>query len=411
MNVLLLPWGTLGDVYPHIGLGIALRDRGHHVTLIANQHFEPLARANGFTLVETGSEEQYHNTWGRPDIWHPRKGRRPLAQWASRSMPAQFGAIADAYKPGNTVVAASCCAIGARIAHEKLGVPLASLILQPFWFEIAQIPDWLPAWMRGRLCRVLDLAIRKTVGMDVSRFRAQLGLAPAKWLERNWWLSPHRAIGMFPAWYAPPREGWPAQVRLTGFPLFEGCGGPRLPGDLESFLQKGEPPIVFTVGSEMRHGQRYWGPAIEACQALGQRGILLTRYADQLPDSLPPDVRHVDYAPLSLLLPNTAAIVHHGGIGTTGQAMAAGVPQLITPMIYDQPDNAERVKRLGIGDFLGPRSFQKGAVIRKLRGLLESSGVTAKCRAIAEKFEDTDPFTETCALVEQLAGSDGTPEP
>lgn len=411
MNVLLLPWGTLGDVYPHIGVGIALRNRGHHVTLIANQHFEPLARANGFTFVGTGSEEQYHNTWGNPDIWHPRKGRRPLARWASRPMPAQFRAIADAYKPGNTVVAASCCAIGARIAHEKLGVPLASLILQPFWFGIAQIPDWLPAWMRGRLCGVLDLAIRKTVGMNVSGFRAQLGLPPAQWLERNWWLSPQRAIGMFPAWYAPLRDGWPTQVRLTGFPLFDGSSESTLPADLESYLQQGEPPIVFTIGSEMRHGRRFWGPAIEACQAVGRRGILLTRYPDQLPDSLPSGVRHVDYAPFSLLLPNTAGIVHHGGIGTTAQAMAAGIPQLITPMIYDQPDNAARVKRMGIGDFLRPRSFRTGAVVRKLRGLLESSGVTAKCRAVAEEFKDTDPFTEACALVEQLAGSDGAPEP
>ncbi|MHC4610684.1 MAG: glycosyltransferase, partial [Planctomycetota bacterium] len=120
MKMLLLPWGTLGDVHPYIALGTALRDRGHRVTLIVNEHFEPLARRSALDFVSTGSAAEYDRTWSHPDAWHPRKGRKILAQGACRPIPAQYQAIAEAYEPNNTVVAASCCSLGARIAHEKL---------------------------------------------------------------------------------------------------------------------------------------------------------------------------------------------------------------------------------------------------------------------------------------------------
>ena len=111
----------------------------------------------------------------------------------------------------------------------------------------------------------------------------------------------------------------------------------------------GEPPIVFTPGSAMYHGQDFFRASVEACKQLNRRGILLTRHAEQIPADLPATIRHFSYAPFSLLLPRAAALVHHGGIGTSAQAMAAGCRQLITPFAHDQFDNADRLRRLGEG--------------------------------------------------------------
>ena len=94
----------------------------------------------------------------------------------------------------------------------------------------------------------------------------------------------------------------------------------------------GDPPVVLVAGSGNRQATRFFSAAVEACHRLGCRGMLLTRYAEQCPQRLPPGVRHFDYAPLSHVLPRPAALVHHGGIGTAAQGLASGRPQLVMPM-------------------------------------------------------------------------------
>jgi UDP:flavonoid glycosyltransferase YjiC (YdhE family) len=136
--------------------------------------------------------------------------------------------------------------------------------------------------------------------------------------------------------------------------------------ELERFLAAGEKPIAFTPGSAMQFGQSFFRESAKACELLNRRGILLSRHREHIPVDLPPTVRHFDYAPFSRILPRCAALVHHGGIGTTSQALAAGVPQLIMPMAHDQFDNAHRVARLGAGDVIKRRNYRAKAAAAKL---------------------------------------------
>src|SRR4029078_11194284 len=137
------------------------------------------------------------------------------------------------------------------------------------------------------------------------------------------------------------------------------------------------------------------------CVKLNRRGLLLTRHKDQLPKQLPPNVRHESYAPFGRLLPRCAALVHHGGIGTTSQALRAGVPQLIMPMSHDQFDNAVRVRRLGVGGEVKRRKYRAELVANELARLVDSPQTTAACRKIQKQFTD-DALATTCELVEQL---------
>jgi UDP:flavonoid glycosyltransferase YjiC (YdhE family) len=194
-------------------------------------------------------------------------------------------------------------------------------------------------------------------------------------------------------------------VRLTGFPLYDERGVTAPPSGLDAFLDACDPPLVFTPGSAMRHGEPFFAAAVDACERLNRRGVLLTRYPEQLPRRLPPSVTHFGFVPLSQILPRAAALIHHGGIGTTAQGLANGVPQLIMPLSHDQPDNAARVQRLGVGDSLKLKRFTGPNVDRKLRPLLESEAVRRSCRDVTSRFVGVDAIAQTCDLLEGLVSS------
>jgi UDP:flavonoid glycosyltransferase YjiC (YdhE family) len=190
---------------------------------------------------------------------------------------------------------------------------------------------------------------------------------------------------------------------LTGFPLYDEGGVHALPEQLKKFLASGEPPIAFTPGSAMLHAADFFDGAVEACHRLGRRGILLTRHPEQIPARLPDSVIHVNFAPFSELLPRVAALVHHGGIGTSSQALAAGVAQLVTPMTHDQPDNANRLKRLGVAEVVPFTRFTARRAATAVQRLLADPQRAARCRDVQSRFVGVDALEQTCDLVEQLA--------
>jgi UDP:flavonoid glycosyltransferase YjiC (YdhE family) len=413
MHTLLVTIGSAGDVHPFAGLGQALRSRGHRVTLITNGYFEPLARRLGLEFEMVGTAEEYHAATTDPELWHPRKGFAAVARRGILpGLRPVYEIIADRYVPGETVVAASLIALGARLAQEKLGVPLATVALSPIVFRSAYqapvlpgipLPAWLPRsakrfvyWLGDR--RVIDPVLAD----ETNAFRQEIGLPPVRRLLDRWWHSPQCALGLFPAWFAPPQPDWPSRTCLTGFPLFDERDAAELPDEVKAFLDVGDPPLVFTPGSAMRHGQSFFAAAVAACRQLGRRGLLLTRFREQLPADLPAQVRHFDYLPFSQVLPRAAALVHHGGIGTTAQALAAGVPQLVMPMSHDQPDNAARLARLGVARVLAPRAFRGPAVARALGQLLSSAVVAGRCRSVAQRLQRANPVHETCEAIERL---------
>ena len=180
MNVLLLPHGTDGDVHPFVGLGIALRERSHRITLLANEHFKPLATNNGFQFVPIGTAAEYQQALRNPDLHKKIASAKTLARSICEAMPTQYQAIRGLHEPHQTVVVASGASFGARIAHEKLGVPLATIVLQPAVVRSAyrmpvvagapSVPAWLPLWlmrspdlrrMRRRQYQHLSAPVRK----------------------------------------------------------------------------------------------------------------------------------------------------------------------------------------------------------------------------------------------------------
>jgi UDP:flavonoid glycosyltransferase YjiC (YdhE family) len=371
-------------------------------------------RRVGLGFVSLGTPEEFEKELHDPAIWHPRKGFTLVMQKSVLPrLRKVYEAIAAHHAPGETVVAAGSLALGARVAQEKLGVPLATVHLQPSVFRSVYrapalpglvMPDWLPRFAKGFLWWVADaFIIDRLLGPGLDAFRAELGLPPVRRILGEWLNSPQRVIGLFPDWYGAPQPDWPPQTRLTGFPLYDERNLREPLPDLADFLARGDPPVVFTPGSAMRHGQDFFAAAVEACRLLGRRGLLLSRFCEHVPKYLPDTVRHFAYVPFSQILPRAAALVHHGGIGTTAQGLAAGVPQLLMPLAYDQPDNAARLRRLGVGLALPQRSFRSPAVARLLGQLLASGEVAAQCKQLARRVQERCPLEDACRVIEELA--------
>jgi rhamnosyltransferase subunit B len=414
VKVLLIPLGSHGDVHPFIGLGLALRARGHDVTLITIGYFEKLVRSAGLEFVPLPMAEDFEEGLKDPDLWNPRRGFALIVRKSVLPyLRPVYDLIAERHVPGETVVVPGTLAFGARVVQDKLGVPVASVHLQPGIIRSEYhapvlpglfMPDWLPRFLK-RLQYWLGnvLIIDRILTPGLNAFRGEVGLAPVRDLMGGWWHSPLRILGLFPDWYGPPQPDWPPQVRLTGFPLYDEGELRDLPAALAAFLDAGTAPIVFTPGSAMRHGHAFFTAAVQACRLLGRRGLLLTRFPEHLPAHLPHEVRHFEYVPFSQVLPRAAALVHHGGIGTTAQALAAGIPQLVMPLAHDQPDNADRLCRLGVGRALPPAQFRAPAVARALDALLSSAHVAARCRDYAGRVRASRPLDEACRLIEELA--------
>lgn len=415
MQILLQPVGSAGDVHPFVGLGLALKERGHQVVVVTNGYFANLIRRVGLEFVEMGTAEEYRAALDNPDIWHPRRALQVMGQLVVPLVRRVYDLIKERYVPGETVVAASTLSFGSRVAQDKLGVPTVTVHLQPSMIlsvnkppviAALPMPNWLPRLMVRGLYYVGDKLIADPILLpEINALRRELGLAPVARIISRWVHSPQCVIGLFPEWFAPPQADWPAQVRLTGFPLYDERGATELPATLQSFLDAGSAPFVFTPGSAMVHAKSFFESAVAACQQLGRRGILLTRFAEQVPAVLPDSVRHFEFVPLSQLLPHAAVMVHHGGIGTSAQTLAAGIPHLVLPLSHDQPDNAARLLRLGVARTLKPHQVTSARLAAELSALVESRAVLERCREFANRMRLESPLEETCRLIEGLLPS------
>jgi len=412
LKVLLTPLGSHGDIHPFVGMGIELARRGHDVTVLASPHFQNLIERAQLSFVPIGTVEEFRAGIENPHIWHPVKGLKLVLGIMMKAMRPHYEWIAQNYVPGQTVVVHSPLGFGARLAHEKLGVPLVTVHLAPSGIRSfvrppklphVTLPGWTPSFVHRLIFWMGDkYVVRPVLDGPLNEFRAEIGLPAIQHPMAGWWNSPQRIIALFPDWFGEPAPDWPAQARLCGFPLFDERGLVDLPADLEAFLQAGESPMIFTPGSAMQHGHAFFQAALEACAHLQRRGILLTMHPDHLPAHLPDTVRHFTYIPFSQVFPRAAAVVHHGGIGTTAQCLAAGVPQLIMPMGFDQPDNAERLKRLGVGAALPVRRFTGPNLARALQPLLQPE-VRQHCQRLADRLKTGNSLSQSCDWIEAAA--------
>jgi rhamnosyltransferase subunit B len=394
-HFLLLPLGSAGDVLPFCALGRVLAARGHQVVVAANPHFRQLVEGAGLGFHPLGDAEEYRRLVDSSQFMSRTLGFGRLMRWVAKQVEPTYELAASCR---SSLVLAHPLAFGARVAEERHGVATATLLLSPAILQSAHDPPvtpglpnspWLPGWYKRSLFWAMDhLILDPLIAPALNELRGGLGVPRLRRVFRNGWQSGHLFLALFPEWFAQRQPDWPKRLVYTGFPLYDGEGS-------ESASAEGE--IVFTPGTGHRHGRRFFEAALEAARLVGRRAVLLTRFADQLP-ALPRGVRHLEHAPLGRLLRGAAALVHHGGIGTAAAALAAGVPQLVTPFAHDQPDNAARLCRLGVAMDL--HRLRGGTMGQRLARLLRSTPVAAACRSAAARIAATHPLADAARALE-----------
>ena len=299
-------------------------------------------------------------------------------------------------------------AFAGRLAAETRGLPWLSAALSPFTFMSDYDPPILSAMPALKVLREMtnarsDMALLKFVKAasvlwtgTFQKLRAELGLPRCENPLFDGQFSSLGSLALYSPLFGAAQPDFPTRCTLTGFCFYDRQHGEpsNLTPQMQAFIDSGPAPLVFTLGSAlvMEPGD-FYDVSIAAARKVGRRAILLVGpgNAEALQQKgAPADVHFADYAPHSVLFPHAAAIIHHGGIGTTAQAMRAGKPQLVVPHFGDQPDNANRVERLGIGRMVAPSAYNPTRAARALASVL-----------------NTAHLNRTAYMARQLAHEDG----
>jgi UDP:flavonoid glycosyltransferase YjiC (YdhE family) len=401
--------GSSGDVNPLLGVASGLKERGHETTLISAPQFSSAAESVGADFSALGTAEAYDQIYADPDLWHPRRGLGVFFPYAAGLAAQTVDLLEKRHRPGETVVVATFQCFGARIANEALSIPLCTVLPNPILLQSVHDPNQNPIWNPPRwmgrtgvhwMYRVSNWEVSRHARSGVNAARRVRGLVSPIRDVVGWSQSSNLLLGLWPSLLSAPQADWPRQARTTGFVTHDGVAAnswrppERLPNR--------EDWLVFTPGTQMTHGSEFFRAAVAAADALEHPTLLVAKDASLVPDPLPENVWHVPYAPFEWLFERAAAVVHHGGIGTAGRALQAGLPQLIVPSGFDQFDNASRVTRIGAGRQLDRRKLTALSLAAAIRGLLDATDIRHRCAEIKAELGQADPLTETCVAIEGL---------
>lgn len=408
MRVAIVALGSAGDVHPFVAIGRGLRERGHDVALYASAWYEEAVTRAGLRFEALGTREQYLEMTTRPELWDPREGFPfIMREFALVVMRQVYEALVAEARAGAVLVGSSLDLAG-RLVQEKHGARFVTVHVSPVILRtVHRLPVFkgmefvrpMPRWFKRGFWWFSDKLFDRTWVPQLNAFRQEIGLPPVRRPFEGWWNSPDRILGLWPEWYGPTQPDWPPQLRLTGFPFFDRADAHPLGEDLMRWLDAGSKPVVFTHGSANVQGARFFRESLGVCERLKARGLLVTANPGDVPERMPPSVRHESYVPFSLVLPHAAALVSHGGIGTVAQGLRAGVPQLVVAMAHDQHDNGSRLEDLGAGRSLDVERYDSARGAALLGDLLRDGPAAAAAREASARISREDGVAAAAAAI------------
>lgn len=361
MRLLILTFGTRGDVQPYVALAHAAIAAGHDAAVCTAEGFRPLVESAGVPYLQMSNEMLDLIQSEMPAMSGPRDSYRLIRSMTAAmrvSMLDQWRA-AQQFEPDLLVYHPKCLA-GLHIA-ERLDIPAAISLPLPFFtptraFPIPFVAHWPFGGTANRLSYQFNRFTALAYGGMINTFRREtLQLEPSRrWTDYLRFADgrPVPALYGFSSAVVPVPADYPAHAHVTGYWFLPDRAGWQPRADLAAFLAAGEAPVYLGFGS-MGFGKNAAerGAAIlEAVRRVGARAVIATGWGGIDPTTTVSDqVLVVRDVPHEWLFPRTAAVVHHGGAGTTAAGLRAGRPTLICPVLGDQGFWAERVVDLGAG--------------------------------------------------------------
>ena len=420
MKILLLTVGSRGDVQPFVALGYGLRSAGHEVTVAAPALFESFVREYGLgfaplddallKLKDTDAgKNALEGKGGKLALMKqvkPMLGRLMQDEWKA----AQHGADLVVYHPKTLV--------GLHIA-EKLGVPAIMSIPLPMMtptsaFPIPLITKSFGGWF-NRLTYLVNSMIYLPYNGMISAWRTEtLGMPKrARGLDELTHSdgSPVPVLYSYSQYLIPRPTDWPPHVQATGYWFLPPQSAWTPPLALQRFLDNGRPPIYIGFGSMT--GNDPQGKArkvIEALRQAGQRGLIASGWGGLQAADVPDHCFMIEEAPHDWLFEHVAAVVHHGGAGTTAAALRAGKPQLVCPFMGDQGFWGEHVYRAGVGVKPIPQGrLSVEGLASAFNTLATDTGMQRRADEVGRAIRAEDGVQTAVKLIERLALSENVP--
>jgi UDP:flavonoid glycosyltransferase YjiC (YdhE family) len=401
MRIIMLALGTWGDVRPYAVLGQALQDEGYDVLLLAAKEFRSWVEARNIPFCElvfnlqemldtlmNSAEDLDRNVLAATRFFREKIGPGT----------AQLGKqVADVVRPGDALL---CVEIATHLLHgivEKYDLRLLLASLFPtipsaeyLLFNLPAVPDWMPA--RGIYNRVSGQFLRRLtwslLGVRGNQIRTDiLNLPKRPWRLQRAALEAAPHLLLVSPHVVPKPGDWPTPVQVTGY-LFDDDPAWEPPQDCLDFLAAGEPPVYIGFGSMLdKDSKTTTSRLLESLEQAEQRAVILSGWAGLGSDDLPENVFSLKYAPHSWLFPRMAAVVHHGGAGTTAAGLRAGVPSIVVPNMGDQLFWGRRTYELGVGTQPIPKSsLTVGRLVEAIHTATSDTAMHARCVELGRKI-------------------------
>jgi UDP:flavonoid glycosyltransferase YjiC (YdhE family) len=413
-RILLATTGSLGDLHPFIAIGLELRSRGHAVTLATSNFYRSKVEQTGLKFAPMGPHLGLETSPVMDRLLDLKNGPEYLVRHILYpSVPTAYTEVMEAVREADIIVTHPIT-FAAQIAAEKTGMPWISTVTAPLSFFSSFDPSVIAPYPWVIKLHALGPAVYgivKKLGRiktgfwlaPITRFRASVGLPPGQDPIFEGQHSSQRVLALFSPLMGALQPDWPAQTLVTGFPFYDQAKhGQGIDPDLERFLDAGPPPVVFTLGSSaVQNPGNFYHESLAAVRRLGCRAVLLLG-SNALPGPLPLGTVAFPYAPFSRVFPRASVIVHSGGIGTCAQALAAGRPMLVVPFAFDQPDNAARLKRLGLARTIPRKHYTAQRVYTELEHLLKDPAYAASAALAARSIQKENGVRAACDAIESL---------
>lgn len=421
MKITVFAAGSRGDIQPCIALSRVLQEAGYQVCLAAPQDFADFVQQFEVDFFPLQGDVQKIMASDTGRTFMETGGANPLKSiHAMRTMiaPVMMRMLDDAYAVCRDADALVCLGVfspfGQSIA-EALGIPLLNIEPTPLIPTGAfAAPSWPIQKDLGRLHNYASgIAMLQVIWQwyrpFVHDFRQRLGL-PMR--NAAYFYDALRTVPMLGAYSAsiiPRAADWPANAHVTGYFFLDTKSDWQPSSELKAFLEAGDPPVYFGFGSMAgRKPEELAGLIIDALDRSGQRGLLLTGWGGLRAGWVPDNVFVLDSAPHCWLFPRMAAVVHHGGAGTTAEGLRAGVPSVIVPFAFDQFFWGARIKALGLGpDPIPQKKMTADRLANAISIAVSDSRMKQRASSCGEAIRAEDGLGKALAIIQQYFDESG----
>jgi len=396
-----------------IALALELKRRGHRATILTIEFYRWKIEELGLEFQPIRPEMSPEDPELMRHIMDLKKGPEfIIRQLFMPRLRQMYDDLAAAARDADFIVSSELV-FATQILAEQYNLRWAMAVLQPLSFFSAYDPSvlaplpftkYLHSAPTGFHKILLGIGKRmsKSWGQPIADFRRELGLPElAEPLFKDKY-SPYLNLAMFSRVLGTPQPDWAANTVQTGFVFYDKYyKNSSVAPELQAFLEAGEPPIIFTLGTSAVHAAgSFYDVSAKAVARLNRLAVLLIG-KNTPPANLPANIAAFDYAPFSEVLPRAACIVHQGGVGTTAQVLRAGVPHLVVPYGFDQPDNAARVERLGVARTIGRNEYTAERATKQLADLINNPSYATRAKEVARKVQAEDGLKDSCDAIEK----------